>query len=50
VWTYRTPNLMDLPRIVMPDVPPPEGLGIEIEISVKELREEINRYVLDNHE
>jgi hypothetical protein len=50
VWTYRTPNLMDLPRIVMPDVPPPEGLDIEIEISMKELREEINRYVLDNHE
>jgi hypothetical protein len=50
VWTYRTPNLMDLPRIVAPDMPPPEGIDIEIDVSVRELKDEINRYVRDHTE
>lgn len=48
-WSYRTPNMMKLPRAVTPDIPPAEAPDIEIEVSLRELKEEIIRFVKDGH-
>ncbi len=47
-WIYRSPNLLALPRAVSPDLPPPEAVDAEVEVSLKELREEIIRWTQDN--
>lgn len=47
-WIYRGPNLLDLPQAVAPDLPPPEAVDVEAEVSLKELREEIIRWTQDN--
>ena len=47
-WIYRTPNLLDIPHVVSSELPPVEGVDAEADVSLKELKEEIIRWVNDN--
>lgn len=49
-WIYRSANLLDLPQVVSPDLPPAEAVDVEAEVSLKELQEEIIRWTQDNDE
>jgi hypothetical protein len=49
-WIYRTPNLLNIPHIVASDLAPVEGADVEADVSLKELKEEIIRWVHDNGE
>ena len=47
-WIYRTRNLMDMVQIVESDLPPVEETGMDAAMSIKEIKEEIERWRRDN--
>ena len=47
-WIYRTKNLMDMVQVVESDLPPVEETEIDAELSIKEIKEEIEKWRRDN--